>query len=127
MLDPACGSGNFLYVTLEHLKRLEAEVLDVLSGYEGQKMLDMTGGFRVSPEQLMGLEVNPRAAAIADVVLWIGYLQWHFRTYGDADRLDPPLLQDIDNIQVQDAGLTDSKNMSTRRPSTCRRPVAARR
>jgi hypothetical protein len=105
VLDPACGSGNFLYVTLEHLKRLEAEVLDVLSGYEGQQTLDMTGGFRVSPEQLMGLEVNPRAAKIADVVLWIGYLQWHFRTYGDADRLDPPLLQDIDNIQCRDAVL----------------------
>jgi hypothetical protein len=105
VLDPACGSGNFLYVTLEHLKRLEAEVLDVLSGYEGQQTLDMTGGFRVSPEQLMGLEVNPRAAKIADVVLWIGYLQWHFRTYGDADRLDPPLLQDIDNIRCRDAVL----------------------
>jgi len=33
----------------------------------------------------MGLEVNPRAAKIADVVLWIGYLQWHFRTHGEAD------------------------------------------
>jgi hypothetical protein len=106
VLDPACGSGNFLYVTLEHLKRLEAEVLDTLSDYEGQQLLDMTGGYRVSPEQLMGLEVNPRASAIADVVLWIGYLQWHFRTYGDADRLDPPLLQDIDNIRTRDAVLT---------------------
>jgi hypothetical protein len=113
VLDPACGSGNFLYVTLEHLKRLEAEVLDTLSDY-GWKPLDMTGGERVSPEQLMGLEINPRAAAIADVVLWIGYLQWHFRTYGDADRLDPPLLQDIDNIRCRDAVLDyDEKHPRT--------------
>ncbi|WP_118827738.1 class I SAM-dependent DNA methyltransferase [Salinibacter ruber] len=104
VLDPACGSGNFLYVTLEHLKRLEAEVLDVLSDY-GHSPLDMAGGERVSPEQLLGMEINPRAAKITDVVLWIGYLQWHFRTYGDADRLDPPLLQDIDNIECRDAVL----------------------
>lgn len=113
VLDPACGSGNFLYVTLEHLKRLEAEVLDVLADY-GWKPLDMTGGERVSPGQLMGLEINPRAAAITDVVLWIGYLQWHFQTYGDANRLDPPLLQDIDNIQTRDAVLSyDEKHPRT--------------
>jgi len=105
VLDPACGSGNFLYVTLEHLKRLEAEVLDTLAGYGGQQTLDMTGGYRVSPEQLLGLEVNPRAAAIADVVLWIGYLQWHVRTTGDADRLDPPILQDTRTITCRDAVL----------------------
>ena len=105
ILDPACGSGNFLYVTLEHLKRLEAEVLDVLHDYAGQQSLDMTGGYRVSPEQLLGLEVNPRAAAIADVVLWIGYLQWHFRTYGDAERLDAPILKSYNNIRHQDAVL----------------------
>jgi hypothetical protein len=105
VLDPACGSGNFLYVTLEHLKRLEAEVLDVMNDYAGQQALDMTGGYRVSPEQLLGLEINPRAAAIADVVLWIGYLQWHFRTYGDADRLDAPILKEYDNVQCRDAVL----------------------
>ena len=114
VLDPACGSGNFLYVTLEHLKRLEAEVLAVLEDYGGQQALDMEGGYRVSPEQLRGLEVNPRAAKIADVVLWIGYLQWHFRTHGDADRLDPPLLDDVDNIQTRDAVLDyDAKTPRT--------------
>ena len=114
VLDPACGSGNFLYVTLEHLKRLEAEVLDALSSYAGQQTLDMTGGFRVSPEQLLGLEVNPRAAAIADVVLWIGYLQWHFRTYGSADRLDAPILKDTGSIRTQDAVLAyDAKEPRT--------------
>jgi hypothetical protein len=105
VLDPACGSGNFLYVALEHLKRLEGEVLRNLEQYAGQQTLDMTGGHTVTPEQFLGIELNPRAAAIADVVLWIGYLQWHFRTYGDAKRLDPPILKKYRNIQCRDAVL----------------------
>ena len=110
VLDPACGSGNFLYVTLEHLKRLEGEVLTVLASYGGQQgllgeeegALDMTGGRTVTPAQLLGLEVNPRAAAIAEVVLWIGYLQWHLRTYG-AERLQTPILRRYDNVRERDA------------------------
>lgn len=103
ILDPACGSGNFLYVTLEHLKRLEGEVLEALKSYGGQQTLDMTGGYTVAPNQFLGLEINPRAAAIADIVLWIGYLQWHFRTHGHAKRLDPPILREYKNIQYRDA------------------------
>lgn len=109
VLDPACGSGNFLYVTLEHLKRLEGEVMDMLSHFPGQLGLDMTGGFTVTPAQLLGLEVNPRAAAIADVVLWIGYLQWHFRTHGNAKRLANPILRQYGNIKQQDAVLSYEK------------------
>ena len=107
VLDPACGTGNFLYVTLEHLKRLEGEVTDALAQFPGQTVLDMTGGFTVSPSQLLGIELNPRAAAIAEVVLWIGYLQWHFRTFGSADRLDPPLLREYGNIVNRDAVLDE--------------------
>ena len=107
VLDPACGSGNFLYVALEHLKRLEAEVVEAMGGYGGQLALDMTGGHTVTPQQLLGLEINPRAAAIAEVVLWIGYLQWHVRTTGDAQRLDPPILRDYGNIELQDALLDE--------------------
>ena len=105
VLDPACGTGNFLYVTLEGLKRLEGEVTDALAQYPGQQTLDMTGGFTVSPSQLLGIEFNERAAAIAEVVLWIGYLQWHFRTFGSADRLDAPLLRDYGNILNRDGVL----------------------
>jgi hypothetical protein len=105
VLDPACGSGNFLYVALEHLKRLEAEVLDELALYPGQATLDMTGGMTVSPGQFLGLEVNPRAATVAEVVLWIGYLQWHLRVRGDARRLDPPILRALKNVRRQDAVL----------------------
>jgi hypothetical protein len=85
VLDPACGSGNFLYVTLEHLKRLEGEVLNALDeldyrqtglALEGERA-DARAGETVDPHNLLGIELNPRAAAIAEVVLWIGYLQWH--------------------------------------------------
>jgi hypothetical protein len=104
VLDPACGSGNFLYVTLEHLKRLEGEVLNALDslGHE-QAALEMAG-FTVDPHQLLGLEVNPRAAAIAELVLWIGYLQWHFRTRG---RVTPPepIIKNFHNIECRDAVL----------------------
>jgi hypothetical protein len=106
ILDPACGSGNFLYVTLEHLKRLEGEVAEYIAHFPRQLGLDMTGGYTVTPAQFLGLEVNPRAAAIADVVLWIGYLQWHFRTHGHAKRLEDPILRQYGNIQLQDAVLS---------------------
>ncbi len=102
VLDPACGSGNFLYVTLEHMKRLEGEVLNLLHDLgESQGLLDMQG-VTVDPHQFLGLEINPRAARIADAVLWIGYLQWHFRTHG---RVQPPqpVLRDFHNIEHRDA------------------------
>ena len=105
VLDPACGSGNFLYVTLEHLKRLEGEVLEAIAELSGdeQGSLEMQG-VTVSPEQFLGLEVNPRAAKIAELVLWIGYLQWHFRTRGDV--MPPePVIRDFKNIKTQDAVL----------------------
>ncbi|UCV14154.1 class I SAM-dependent DNA methyltransferase [Quatrionicoccus australiensis] len=104
VLDPACGSGNFLYVTLEHMKRLEGEVLDTLAQLgDTQQRLEVEG-LTVDPHQFLGLEINPRAAAIAEMVLWIGYLQWHFRTQGSG--LPPsPILRDFKNIECRDAVL----------------------
>jgi hypothetical protein len=104
ILDPACGSGNFLYVTLEHLKRLEGEVLAAINSFGQTGLLDLAGTTTVGPRQLLGLELNPRAAAIADVVLRIGYLQWHIRTHG-LTHMPEPLLTDDHNIQQQDAAL----------------------
>jgi hypothetical protein len=104
VLDPACGSGNFLYVALEHLKRLEGEVLNQLHDIgHGQAQIE-TEGFAVDPHQFLGLEINPRAAAIAELVLWIGYLQWHFRTRG-AGLPPSPILKDFRNIECRDAVL----------------------
>jgi hypothetical protein len=104
VLDPACGTGNFLYVTLEHLKRLEGEVLDALHGFGERQGILEDAGMSVDPHQLLGIEKNPRAVAIADLVLWIGYLQWHFRTRGDA--IPPePVLKRFHNIEERDAVL----------------------
>jgi hypothetical protein len=104
ILDPACGSGNFLYVTLEHLKRLEGEVLAAINSFGYTKMLDLAGGTTVSPHQFLGLELNPRAATVADVVLRIGFLQWHLRTHGLSEMREP-LLDEYQNIRQQDAAL----------------------
>jgi len=103
VLDPACGSGNFLYVTLEHLKRLEGEVIDALEGLgETQQALHETG-LTVDPHQLKGIELNPRAAAITDLVLWIGYLQWYFRTWGASSTPPQPVIKRFHNIEHRDA------------------------
>lgn len=102
ILDPACGSGNFLYVTLDLLKTLEMEVL--------QRWVDVTGSVQLSvleqvkPSQFLGIEVNPRAAAIAELVIWIGYLQWHFKRFGNAEPPEPVLVA-YGNIECRDAVL----------------------
>ena len=106
ILDPACGSGNFLYVTLEHLKRLEAEVLEAIRSLSGAEdvALDLTGA-TVTPEQFLGIEINPRAAKIAELVLWIGFLQWQFKTTGNASPPEP-VIRDFHNIENKDALLS---------------------
>ncbi len=105
VLDPACGSGNFLYVTLEHMKRLEGEVLNLLHDLgESQGLLELEG-VTVDPHQFLGLEINPRAARIAEMVLWIGYLQWHYRTHGKVNPPEP-VLRDFHNIENRDALIT---------------------
>jgi hypothetical protein len=104
VLDPACGTGNFLYVSLEMMKRLEGEVLEALLDLGGQEALRGLGSHSVDPHQFLGLEINPRAAAIAELVLWIGYLQWHFRTKGAPP--EEPILRAFKNIQVKNAVLT---------------------
>jgi hypothetical protein len=103
VLDPACGTGNFLYVTLELMKRLEGEVLDLLvdlAAGEGDRLA--ISGASVDPHQFLGMEKNPRAVPVAELVLWIGYLQWHFRTRGKAPPAEP-ILRDFRNIQEKDA------------------------
>ncbi|MDD2859721.1 MAG: class I SAM-dependent DNA methyltransferase [Acidiphilium sp.] len=111
VLDPACGTGNFLYVALELLKRLEGEVLDALASLGGQEALALAS-HTVDPHQFLGLEANPRAAGIAELVLWIGHLQWHFRTHDGMP--GEPILQAFRNIKVADAVLD---------PKTHRRPA----
>lgn len=104
VLDPACGSGNFLYVTLEHMKRLEAEVLNEAKSYGAFQTPMEAKGLSVDPHQFLGLELNPRAAHIAEMVLWIGYLQWHYRTH-DTVAPPEPIIRTFHNIEHRDAVL----------------------
>jgi hypothetical protein len=101
ILDPACGTGNFLYVTLDLVKGLEQEALTRLVDVAGNVQL---GFEQVDPSQFLGIEINPRAAAIAELVIWIGYLQWYFKRYGSAASPDP-VLQAFGNIECRDAVL----------------------
>jgi len=103
VLDPACGSGNFLYVTLEHMKRLEGEVLELAESFGENMRLDLAGE-TVDPHQFLGLELNPRAATIAELVLWIGHLQWHHRNRGSTEWPEP-VLRAFKNIECRDAVL----------------------
>ena len=112
VLDPACGSGNFLYVALEHLKRIEGEVLTLLDDLGATGSLELEH-VTVDPHQFLGLELNLRAAAIAEMVLWIGYLQWHYRVHGHVQP-PQPVLRDFHNIQCRDALLDwDERTVAT--------------
>ncbi|MGQ2907444.1 MAG: class I SAM-dependent DNA methyltransferase [Aliihoeflea sp.] len=95
VLDPACGTGNFLYVGLELMKKLEGEVLETLADLGANEMLGLEAE-TVSPHQFLGLELNPRAAAIAELVVWIGYLQQHYKTH--TGHPGEPILKAFENI-----------------------------
>ncbi|MDI9848974.1 class I SAM-dependent DNA methyltransferase [Rhodoblastus sp. 17X3] len=111
ILDPACGTGNFLYVSLELMKRLEGEVLEASASLAEQARFMGYEAKTIDPHQFLGLEVNPRAAAIAELVLWIGYLQWHFRTRGGVP--PEPILRDFKTIKVMDSVLAwDGKELA---------------
>ena len=80
VLDPACGSGNFLYLALRSLLDLEKEVIDFDAAQNWSSMLpEERPGLlpSVRPDQMMGLETNPYAAELARTALWIGFIQWH--------------------------------------------------
>ncbi|MCW5852467.1 MAG: class I SAM-dependent DNA methyltransferase [Anaerolineae bacterium] len=97
VLDPACGSGNFLYVALKRLLDLWKEV-SLFGATHG------VGGllpFQVSPRQLYGLELNAYAHELASVVVWIGYLQWHHDN--GFEQWPTPILEPLDNIRHLDA------------------------
>jgi type II restriction/modification system DNA methylase subunit YeeA len=99
VLDAACGSGNFLYVALTQLKNLEKELWTYAGGI-GLTQPELG----VSPAQLYGIEKNQFAAELAQVVVWIGYLQW-MRTNGFWE-LPDPILRTLHNIECRDAILT---------------------
>ena len=109
VLDPACGSGNFLYLALRSLLDLEKEVIDFAAT---RKLSDSKP--RVKPDQMLGLEINPYAAAIARTALWIGYIQWHKANGFDYN--DRPILTPLHTIHQTDAILDLSDPDSPKEP-----------
>ena len=105
VLDPACGTGNFLYVSLELMKRLEGEVMEAMDDLGEDAPRFLMQGETVDPHQFYGLELNPRAVPIAELVLWIGYLKWQLKTAGLASVVDP-VLHAYGTIRQQDAILS---------------------
>ena len=105
ILDPACGSGNFLYVSLRLLKDLEGEVIRFGMRKTGVQRIPM-----VHPNQLYGIELHPYATELASVVVWIGYLQWMLEN-GYSPKSDP-ILEPLKNIKQADAilDLSDPKH-----------------
>ncbi len=95
VLDPACGSGNFLYVSLKLLLGLEKEIIS----YAAQLGFVLPG--RVSAQQLAAIEINPYAFELAQVSVQIGFLQWRRDNGFDNDRT--PILQSLDGFQNEDA------------------------
>jgi len=96
VLDPAPGSGNFLYVALRQLLDLQKEVI-AFAGSHGLDDIPLT----VSPHQLYGIEIDPYAHQLAQVVVWIGYIQWRFEN--GFPTIDPPILRPLHNIECRDA------------------------
>lgn len=97
VLDPACGSGNFLYVTLRMIKDLEKEVI-----IWGAETLKLTQPFPdMGPHNLLGIDLNPYAAELARVSIWVGHIQWMLDN-GFAYARDP-ILQPLHNIECRDA------------------------
>ena len=99
VLDPACGSGNFLYLALQALKDLEHRVQFEAESLGIQRAFPVIG-----PANVKGIEINPYAAELARVAVWIGEIQW-MRRNGFAEARDP-ILKPLDTIECRDAILT---------------------
>jgi len=98
VLDPACGSGNFLYLALKTLKDIEHQVNLEAEALGLQRQLDVTG-----PHNVLGIELNEYAAELARVTVWIGELQWRLdKGYGFKTH---PILEPLDHIECRDAVL----------------------
>lgn len=97
VLDPACGSGNFLYVSLQLLKDLEKEVILWALDHGLEAPLPL-----VHPKQLYGIEISPYAFDLAQMTVWIGHLQW-VRANGFGSPPQPILQALPDNFRNIDA------------------------
>ena len=105
VLDPACGSGNFLYIALRSLLDLEREVIDYAAAQGWHGLAPM-----VQPDRMLGLEINHYAAELARTALWIGYIQWH--QSNGFPYTQRPILTPLNTIRQTDAilDLSDPDN-----------------
>lgn len=116
-LDPACGSGNFLYVTMHAVKRVELEVLSELAELTGNRELRFQ---EVDPSQFHGIEVKPWAREIAELTLWIGFHQFWRRAHGEVQP-EEPLLRDTGTLENRDAVLVWGKKIEVPAKATADR------
>ncbi len=112
ILDPACGSGNFLYVAIQQLLGLEKEVITFAAQPEIAEGLFP----QIRPTQLHGIEINTYAAELAQVVIWIGYLQW-MRDNGYIDGIRTPILEPLQTVECRDA-ILDLSDPDKPKPAT---------
>ena len=96
VLDPACGSGNFLYLALQELKDLEHRVQIEAEAFGFPRAFPVVG-----PANVKGIEINAYAAELARVAVWIGEIQWRRRN----SLSDPrnPILKPLNTIECRDA------------------------
>ena len=96
VLDPACGSGNFLYVALRQLRDLEKEIIGLAAEYGFTNFRP-----EVSPEQFLGIERDAYASELARTSLWIGHLQWSIENGFPYEH--DPILGELNTIERRDA------------------------
>ncbi|MFZ2155656.1 MAG: DNA methyltransferase, partial [Bradyrhizobium sp.] len=102
VLDPACGSGNFLYLALVELKNIERRV-----AVEAE-LLGFSRSFpSIGPEALLGIEITPYAAELARVSVWIGEIQWMRRNGFNVGR--KPILKPLQNIECRNAIINENR------------------
>lgn len=110
VLDPACGSGNFLYIALQLLKDLEREAI-LWASLTFQTPMQFP---EIGPGAVLGIEINPYAAELARVVVWIGEIQWMLGN-GFAYLRDP-ILRPLDHIERRDAIFEQDEDGNLREP-----------
>ncbi len=116
VLDPACGSGNFLYLALKTLKDIEHSVHIDAEALGVERPLDLV----TSPANVLGIELNEYAAELARVTVWIGELQWRLQ-HGYPFKQNP-VLEPLDHIECRDALLAPKPEVTSVRPE----PVSVR-
>lgn len=97
VLDPACGSGNFLYLALKALRDVEKQFSIESQDLGYPAALSMLTG----PRNIAGLEINEFAAELARTTVWIGDIQWCRRNGREIER--NPILRSLDSIEHRDA------------------------